>query len=155
MAPFFDGMVLLKQCAVVRAETACLVSCSNQQKRPLVLVLALVTPLPHHRRPRLFCSMCSPPDVPSAPSGIALLLCTGSEMVLSWRAPARTGGAPVRGYYLDQREEGAELWREVNVKAVRERRLKVSPPPTLWQRLVSLSRNVSSPVLDLTHPSAR
>ncbi|XP_075897501.1 myomesin-3 [Nelusetta ayraudi] len=63
--------------------------------------------------------------VPSAPSAIALLLCTGSEMVLSWRAPARTGGAPVLGYFLDRREEGAELWREVNVKAARERRFKV------------------------------
>lgn len=66
-----------------------------------------------------------PPDVPSAPSAIALVLCTESEMVLSWRAPARTGGAPILGYYVDQKEEGAEPWREVNVKAVRERRLMV------------------------------
>lgn len=66
-----------------------------------------------------------PPEVPSAPSAIALVLCTGSEMVLSWRAPARTGGAPILGYYLDQKEDGAELWREVNVKAALERRFKV------------------------------
>lgn len=63
--------------------------------------------------------------VPSAPSAIALLLCTGSEMVLGWRAPARNGGDPVRGYYLDQREKGMNTWREVNVKPAKERRYKV------------------------------
>ncbi|KAM3614049.1 uncharacterized protein V6R79_009065 [Siganus canaliculatus] len=63
--------------------------------------------------------------VPSAPSAIALLLCTGSEMVLGWRAPAHNGGDPVRGYYLDQREKGMTTWREVNVKPVAERQFKV------------------------------
>lgn len=63
--------------------------------------------------------------VPSAPSAIALLLCTGSEMVLGWRAPSFNGGDPVRGYYLDQREKGMETWREVNVKPAKERQLKV------------------------------
>ena len=66
------------------------------------------------------------PDVPSAPSAIALLLCTGSEMVLGWRAPARNGGDPVRGYYLDRREKGMETWREVNVKPAKDRQSKVS-----------------------------
>lgn len=68
-------------------------------------------------------------DVPSAPSAIDLLLCTGSEMVLGWRAPARNGGAPVRGYYLDERELGMEVWREVNVKPAKERVFKVSAAP--------------------------
>uniref|UniRef100_UPI0037E74D27 myomesin-3 n=1 Tax=Semicossyphus pulcher TaxID=241346 RepID=UPI0037E74D27 len=63
--------------------------------------------------------------VPSAPSAIALLLCTGSEMVLGWRAPAYNGGDPARGYYLDQREKGMETWREVNVKPAKERQYKV------------------------------
>ncbi|XP_070767678.1 myomesin-3 [Enoplosus armatus] len=63
--------------------------------------------------------------VPSAPSDIALLLCTGSEMVLGWRAPACNGGDPVRGYYLDQKEKGMETWREVNVKPAKERQFKV------------------------------
>ncbi|XP_030606297.1 myomesin-3-like [Archocentrus centrarchus] len=63
--------------------------------------------------------------VPSAPSAIALLLCTGSEMVLGWRAPSSDGGNPVRGYYLDQKEKGMEIWREVNVKPVKERQFKV------------------------------
>ncbi|XP_053182875.1 myomesin-3 [Scomber japonicus] len=64
--------------------------------------------------------------VPSAPSAIALLLCTGSEMVLGWRAPACNGGTPVHGYYLDQREKGTDTWREVNSKLVKERQFKVS-----------------------------
>ncbi|KAM4600603.1 myomesin-3 [Polymixia lowei] len=64
-------------------------------------------------------------SVPSPPSAIALLLCTGSEMVLTWRAPARSGGDPVRGYYLDQREKGLATWREVNTKPAKERQYKV------------------------------
>lgn len=50
-------------------------------------------------------------------------------MVLGWRAPVYNGGDPVCGYYLDQREEGLKLWREVNVKAVKERQFKVSGAP--------------------------
>ncbi|KAM9851740.1 myomesin-3 [Aulostomus maculatus] len=64
--------------------------------------------------------------VPSAPSAIALLLCTGSEMVLGWRAPAYNGGDPVRGYYLEKREKGMTTWKEVNIKPVNERKIKVS-----------------------------
>ncbi|KAM7421303.1 hypothetical protein PAMA_015448 [Pampus argenteus] len=64
--------------------------------------------------------------VPSAPSAIALLLCTGSEMVLGWRAPAYNGGDPVRGYYVDQMEKGVKTWTEVNVKPVKERQIKIS-----------------------------
>ncbi|KAM9436580.1 myomesin-3 [Clarias gariepinus] len=58
---------------------------------------------------------------PSAPSAISLLHCTGTEMVISWRAPVNNGGDLVRGYYLDQREKTQSTWREVNVKAVKER----------------------------------
>ncbi|XP_015230877.1 PREDICTED: myomesin-3-like [Cyprinodon variegatus] len=64
--------------------------------------------------------------VPSSPSAIALLLCTGSEMVLSWRAPSYNGGNHVHGYYLDQKEKGTETWREVNTKPAKERTFKVS-----------------------------
>ncbi|XP_068997823.1 myomesin-3 isoform X1 [Embiotoca jacksoni] len=63
--------------------------------------------------------------VPSAPSAIALLLCTGSEMVLGWRAPSCNGGDPARGYFLDQREKGTKTWREVNVKPAKQRQFKV------------------------------
>lgn len=72
------------------------------------------------------CDSCVCPDVPSAPSAISLLLCSGSEMVLGWRAPSCHGGSPVQGYYLDQREKGTETWREVNVKPAKKRQFKVS-----------------------------
>ncbi|XP_051576030.1 myomesin-3-like [Myxocyprinus asiaticus] len=64
--------------------------------------------------------------VPSHPSAIAVLNCTGAEMVIGWRAPANHGGDPVRGYYLDQREKSQSTWREVNVKAIKERVYKVT-----------------------------
>uniref|UniRef100_A0A3B3WDU2 Myomesin 3 n=1 Tax=Poecilia mexicana TaxID=48701 RepID=A0A3B3WDU2_9TELE len=59
-------------------------------------------------------------NVPSPPSAIALLLCTESEMVLGWRAPSSNGGGSVHGYYLDQKEKGMEIWREVNIKPAKE-----------------------------------
>ncbi|XP_076868595.1 myomesin-3 [Brachyhypopomus gauderio] len=64
--------------------------------------------------------------VPSSPSAIALLNCTGSEMVIAWRAPERSGGEPVRGYYLDWREKSQSAWSEVNVRPVNERVYTVS-----------------------------
>ncbi|MEQ2238203.1 hypothetical protein ILYODFUR_030845 [Ilyodon furcidens] len=70
-------------------------------------------------------------DVPSSPSAITLLLCTGSEMVVGWRAPFYNGGNAVRGYYLDQKEKGTETWREVNVKPAKEKQLKVGNTPFL------------------------
>lgn len=84
---------------------------------------------PHFLHHLSWSILCAFSDVPSAPSAIALLLCTGSEMVLGWRAPAHNGGDPVRGYYLDQREYGLTVWREVNVKPTKERKYKVSLAP--------------------------
>lgn len=63
---------------------------------------------------------------PSAPSAISLLNCTGTEMVIGWRAPVNNGGDPVHGYYLDQREKSQSTWSEVNVKPVKERVYTVS-----------------------------
>ncbi|KAI1894840.1 hypothetical protein AGOR_G00119890 [Albula goreensis] len=64
--------------------------------------------------------------VPTQPTGITLLNCTGTEMVIGWRAPANNGGDPVSGYYLDQVDSEVQVWHEVNVKAVKERTYKVS-----------------------------
>ncbi|KAG5857994.1 hypothetical protein ANANG_G00025390 [Anguilla anguilla] len=64
--------------------------------------------------------------VPSAPSCVALLNCTGSEMVIGWKAPASSGGDGVRGYFLDQMDAALQLWHEVNATPVRERIYKVS-----------------------------
>ncbi|XP_024917238.1 myomesin-3 [Cynoglossus semilaevis] len=84
------------------------------------------------------------PDVPSPPSAIALLLCTGSEMVLGWRAPQSRGGAPILGYYLDQREDEQVTWREVNVKSVKERQFKVcSLSSGHWYRFRVFAANMA------------
>ncbi|XP_041963044.1 myomesin-3 isoform X2 [Alosa sapidissima] len=64
--------------------------------------------------------------VPSPPSAIVLLHCSGSEMLLNWRAPSWDGGSPVQGYYLDQREKAETTWREVNIKPIKERLFKVT-----------------------------
>ncbi|CAL8249585.1 unnamed protein product [Boreogadus saida] len=63
---------------------------------------------------------------PGPPSGLSLLTCSGSGMVLSWRAPACDGGAPVLGYYLDQRGPDQDPWREVNQRPAQTRLHHVS-----------------------------
>ncbi|XP_062322120.1 myomesin-3 [Osmerus eperlanus] len=63
--------------------------------------------------------------VPGPPSAIALVVCRASEMVLSWRAPACSGGSPVGGYYLDQRDQEQQPWKEVNTRPARERQYTV------------------------------
>ncbi|XP_056618512.1 myomesin-3 isoform X1 [Triplophysa dalaica] len=64
--------------------------------------------------------------VPSCPSAITVLNCTGDEMLIGWRAPANHGGDPVCGYYLDQRQKSQETWREVNIKPITDRTYKVT-----------------------------
>ncbi|KAL4657592.1 myomesin-3 [Arapaima gigas] len=62
---------------------------------------------------------------PSSPSAVALLNCSGTDMVIGWRAPASNGGDPIRGYYLDQRNAASIDWHEVNVKPIKDRVYKV------------------------------
>lgn len=62
-----------------------------------------------------------PAVVPSAPSAISLLNCTGTSMVIGWRAPGSDGGDPVCGYYLDQLEKTQNKWGEINTKLIKER----------------------------------
>ncbi|XP_026083940.1 myomesin-3-like [Carassius auratus] len=64
--------------------------------------------------------------VPSRPSAIALLHCTGAEMLIGWRAPANHGGDLVRGYYLDQREKSQSSWTEISIKPTKERVYQVT-----------------------------
>lgn len=50
-------------------------------------------------------------------------------MVLNWQAPAKTGGADVRGYYLDYRTVKGSVvskWYEINTKAITETSYKVN-----------------------------
>uniref|UniRef100_A0A3B4BU57 Myomesin 3 n=1 Tax=Pygocentrus nattereri TaxID=42514 RepID=A0A3B4BU57_PYGNA len=88
--------------------------------------------------------------VPSAPSGVSLLCCSGSEMVIGWRAPTSHGGVPVQCYYLDQREKSQSVWKEVNVKPVRERVYTVSG---LQQGHYYQFRVFASNVIGISKPS--
>ncbi|XP_052345363.1 M-protein, striated muscle-like isoform X2 [Oncorhynchus keta] len=65
---------------------------------------------------------------PSPSTAIALLLCTGSGMILTWRVPANNGGDPVRSYYLDQKDKELDSWRNVNTKPAKERQHKSAVP---------------------------
>uniref|UniRef100_A0A8C2CIT9 Myomesin 1a (skelemin) n=1 Tax=Cyprinus carpio TaxID=7962 RepID=A0A8C2CIT9_CYPCA len=59
--------------------------------------------------------------VPSPPTGVTLLERVRDYMVLGWQAPAKTGGADIRGYYLDYRtvKNGViSKWHEINLQTV-------------------------------------
>ncbi|KAM9201425.1 myomesin-2 [Dugong dugon] len=48
-----------------------------------------------------------------------------SSLVMLWKAPLYSGSSPVSGYFVDQKELGAEEWITVNEKATANRYLKV------------------------------
>uniref|UniRef100_A0A8B9LM88 Myomesin 1a (skelemin) n=1 Tax=Astyanax mexicanus TaxID=7994 RepID=A0A8B9LM88_ASTMX len=69
-----------------------------------------------------------PSKVPSPPSAVTLLERVRDYMVVGWQAPAKTGGADIRGYYLDYRTVKGNVkskWHEVNLKAVTTTTYKV------------------------------
>uniref|UniRef100_A0AAR2M0I5 Myomesin 1a (skelemin) n=1 Tax=Pygocentrus nattereri TaxID=42514 RepID=A0AAR2M0I5_PYGNA len=66
--------------------------------------------------------------VPSPPSAVTLLERVRDYMVVGWKAPAKTGGADIRGYYLDYRIVKGNVkskWHEINLKAVTDTTYKV------------------------------
>uniref|UniRef100_A0A671MI29 M-protein, striated muscle-like n=1 Tax=Sinocyclocheilus anshuiensis TaxID=1608454 RepID=A0A671MI29_9TELE len=67
--------------------------------------------------------------VPSPPTGVTLLERVRDYMVLGWQAPAKTGGADIRGYYLDYRtvKDGVtSKWHEINLQTVTGTSYKVT-----------------------------
>ncbi|KAM9427182.1 myomesin 1a (skelemin) [Salvelinus alpinus] len=59
--------------------------------------------------------------IPSVPSGVHLMEAARDYMVLAWREPAVTGGADIRGYFVDYRTVKGGVggqWHELNPKAV-------------------------------------
>lgn len=69
------------------------------------------------------------PEVPSPPSTVTLLERVRDYMVLGWQAPAKTGGADIRGYYLDYRTIKGNVkskWHEINTKASTDTTYKVT-----------------------------
>lgn len=66
--------------------------------------------------------------MPSAPSALTMVERLRDYMVLSWQAPAKSGGAEIRGYYLDYRTVKGSVtskWHEINTKAVTGTNYKV------------------------------
>ena len=56
----------------------------------------------------------APPVVPGAPTGLTALVVAGqAQVVLSWTAPANTGGAPITGYKVEASDDGNNPWMEV------------------------------------------
>uniref|UniRef100_A0A673JYX7 M-protein, striated muscle-like n=1 Tax=Sinocyclocheilus rhinocerous TaxID=307959 RepID=A0A673JYX7_9TELE len=68
-------------------------------------------------------------SVPSPPTGVTLLERVRDYMVLGWQAPTKTGGADIRGYYLDYRtvKDGVtSKWHEINLQTVTGTSYKVT-----------------------------
>lgn len=66
--------------------------------------------------------------MPSRPSALTVVERVRDTMLLNWQAPAKTGGADIRGYYLDYRTVKGSVvskWHEINTKSVSETRYKV------------------------------
>uniref|UniRef100_A0A674BV62 Myomesin 1a (skelemin) n=1 Tax=Salmo trutta TaxID=8032 RepID=A0A674BV62_SALTR len=60
-------------------------------------------------------------SIPGVPSGVHLMEAARDYMVLAWREPAVTGGADIRGYFVDYRTVKGGVggqWHELNPKAV-------------------------------------
>ena len=59
-----------------------------------------------------------PPVAPEAPTGLTARVVSGeARVVLSWTAPANTGGAPITGYKIEASEDGTTSWTEVHTTA--------------------------------------
>uniref|UniRef100_A0A3Q3WUB1 Myomesin 1a (skelemin) n=1 Tax=Mola mola TaxID=94237 RepID=A0A3Q3WUB1_MOLML len=58
--------------------------------------------------------------VPGKPTGVTLLEAVKDYMVLGWTAPAKNGGADIRGYFVDYRTVKGDVvgkWHEMNHQA--------------------------------------
>ena len=59
-----------------------------------------------------------PPVAPEAPTGLTARVVSGeAQVVLSWTAPANTGGAPITGYKIEASDDGNTSWTEVDTTA--------------------------------------
>ena len=57
----------------------------------------------------------APPAAPEAPTGLTARVVSGeAQVVLSWTAPANTGGAPITGYKIEASDDGNTSWTEVH-----------------------------------------
>ena len=60
----------------------------------------------------------APPVEPDAPTELTARLASGeARVVLSWTAPANTGGAPITGYKIESSPDGNNSWTDVDTTA--------------------------------------
>ncbi|XP_061694500.1 myomesin 1a (skelemin) isoform X2 [Syngnathoides biaculeatus] len=67
-------------------------------------------------------------SVPAAPTGVRLLEAHRDTMVIGWSEPDNTGGADVRGYFVDYRTVKGHVvskWHELNLQALTSTSYKV------------------------------
>ena len=56
----------------------------------------------------------APPVLPGTPTGLkALVVAVEAQIVLSWTAPASSGGASITGYKIESSDDGGDPWVEV------------------------------------------
>ena len=56
----------------------------------------------------------SPYDLPDAPSAPKVTGVGGDFVNLLWEKPEEDGGSRIKGYWIEKREQGMELWQRVN-----------------------------------------
>ncbi|XP_076471204.1 twitchin-like [Babylonia areolata] len=59
-----------------------------------------------------------PYDAPQAPSTPKLAATTEDSITLTWDAPRKDGGSPIKGYVLEKREKGDKKWTKANVQDI-------------------------------------
>uniref|UniRef100_A0A8C4NW05 Myomesin 1a (skelemin) n=1 Tax=Dicentrarchus labrax TaxID=13489 RepID=A0A8C4NW05_DICLA len=67
-------------------------------------------------------------SLPGKPTGVTLLEAAKDYMVLAWTAPAKNGGADIRGYFVDYRTVKGDVvgkWHEMNHQALTTASYKV------------------------------
>ncbi|XP_077470432.1 myomesin 1a (skelemin) [Stigmatopora argus] len=67
-------------------------------------------------------------SVPAMPTGVRLLEADKDTMVIGWSEPANTGGADIRGYFVDYRTVKGHVvskWHELNLQALTTTSYKV------------------------------
>ncbi|XP_061652258.1 myomesin 1a (skelemin) isoform X1 [Phyllopteryx taeniolatus] len=67
-------------------------------------------------------------SVPAMPTGVSLLEAHRDTMVIGWSEPASTGGADIRGYFVDYRTVKGHVvskWHELNLQALTATSYKV------------------------------
>ncbi|XP_034031401.1 titin-like, partial [Thalassophryne amazonica] len=67
-----------------------------------------------------------PFSVPTAPGTPSASTVTKYSMVVEWEPPAKDGGSPITGYYLERKERNSILWTKINKLVITDPRFKTT-----------------------------